>query len=81
MASGAPGILALHGMDLDAVTIPKLQERMQAGGSTAVELMQAYLDRIATVNDEVALAVPQQFSHSCAMAPCSDYPGCGWRLA
>ena len=30
---------------------------------------------------EVAPAVPQQFSHSLSMAPCSDHPCCGWRLA
>lgn len=57
VASAVPGMLALLGMDLDAVTIPELQQRMQAGGLTAVELTQAYMDRIATVNDEVGAVV------------------------
>ena len=42
----APGTLPLRGLDLDALTIPELQQRMDAGELTAVELTQAYLDRI-----------------------------------
>ncbi len=41
-----------RGLDLDATTIPQLQERMAAGELTAVELTQAYLDRIAALDDE-----------------------------
>jgi amidase len=44
VASAVPGTLALLGMDLDAVTIPELHQRMQAGGLTAVELTQTYMD-------------------------------------
>jgi amidase len=53
VAAAGSGTLPLRGLALDTVTIPELQERMQAGALTAVELMQAYLDRIAAVNDEV----------------------------
>jgi amidase len=54
VAATASGTLPLSGLALDTVTIPELQERMRAGVLTAVELTQAYLDRIAAVNDEVA---------------------------
>jgi amidase len=47
------GTLPLRGLDLDALTIPELQERMDAGELTAVDLTSAYLDRIATLDDEL----------------------------
>ena len=47
------GTLPLRGLDLDAVTIPELQERMDDGELNAVELMDAYLDRIAAVDPEL----------------------------
>jgi amidase len=55
---GAPdaagsGTLPLRGLDLDALTIPQLQDRMDAGKLTAVELTQAYLDRIKALNDDL----------------------------
>ena len=53
VAATGSGTRPLRGLALDAVTIPELQERMRAGVLTAVELTQAYLDRIAAVNDEV----------------------------
>lgn len=40
-------------LDLDAATIPELQQRMEAGELTALELTLAYLRRIRTVDDEV----------------------------
>lgn len=54
---------------------------MQTGGLTAVELMQGSLDRIITMNDEFALAVPQQFSQSCSChhAAIVRAVGGGWR--
>ena len=50
---GASGTLPLRDLDLDAATIPELQQRMDDGELTAVELVQAYLDRIAAVDDEL----------------------------
>jgi amidase len=47
------GTLPLPGLDLDAATIPELQQRMDDGELTSVELVQAYLDRIAAVDDEL----------------------------
>lgn len=47
------GTLPLRDLDLDAATIPELQQRMDAGELTAVELVQAYLDRIAAVDEEL----------------------------
>ncbi|WP_369135253.1 amidase [Modestobacter sp. I12A-02662] len=47
------GTLPLRGLDLDAATIPDLQQRMDDGDLTAVELTQAYLDRIDDLNDEL----------------------------
>ncbi|WP_222264177.1 amidase [Modestobacter marinus] len=41
------------GLDLDAATIPDLQQRMDDGDLTAVELTQAYLDRIDDLDDEL----------------------------
>ncbi|MEU4745721.1 amidase family protein [Actinosynnema sp. NPDC023658] len=40
-------------LDLDAVTIPELVERMDAGALTSVELTRAYLERIAAVDRQV----------------------------
>ena len=71
VAAAAPGTLALGGLSLDAVTIPELQERMQAGALTAVDLMQAYLDRIAELNDEVG-AVLSVNRHALEEAAHSD---------
>lgn len=47
------GTLPIRGLDLDASTIPELQERMDAGELTAVQLTGAYLARIAAVNDDL----------------------------
>ncbi|MDP9390349.1 MAG: amidase family protein [Actinomycetota bacterium] len=47
------GTLPMRDLDLDAATIPELQERMDAGDLTAVELMDAYLARIAAVDEEL----------------------------
>ena len=47
------GTLPLRGLDLDAATIPDLQARMDAGELTAVQLTEAYLGRIAAVDDEL----------------------------
>jgi amidase len=45
------------GFDLDAATIPDLQQRMAHGRLSAVRLTQAYLDRITTVDAEVHAVV------------------------
>jgi amidase len=47
------GTLPLRDLDLDALTIPDLQERMADGDLTSVDLTEAYLDRIAAVNDDL----------------------------
>jgi amidase len=47
------GTLPLRDLDLDALTIPDLQERMADGDLTSVDLTGAYLDRIAAVNDDL----------------------------
>ncbi len=47
------GTLPLRGLDLDVVTIPELQQRMDSGELTAVELTQAYLDRIDDVDEDL----------------------------
>src|ERR1700712_3115381 len=47
------GSLPLRGLDLDALTIPELQHRMDSGDLTAVDLTQAYLDRIDALNDDL----------------------------
>ncbi len=49
----SPGTLPIRGLDLDAITIPELQERMDDGDLTAVQLTRAYLERIDEVNDDV----------------------------
>ncbi|MGY1590971.1 amidase family protein [Geodermatophilus sp. SYSU D00708] len=48
-----PAVVApsLGGLDLDAATIPEIQSRIDAGDFTAVELTQAYLARIAELDD------------------------------
>ncbi|WNG94318.1 amidase family protein [Mycobacterium sp. ITM-2016-00318] len=71
MAEAEPGTLAPGGLSLDAITIPELQERMQFGALTAVDLTQAYLDRIAEVNDEVR-AVLSVNAHALDEAAHSD---------
>ncbi|SDP33969.1 amidase [Klenkia soli] len=43
----------LDPLDLDALTIPDLQSMMDDGDLTAVQLTQAYLDRIAEHDDDV----------------------------
>jgi amidase len=47
------GTLPIRGLDLDALTIPELQSRMDDGDLTAVQLTTAYLARIAAVNDDL----------------------------
>jgi amidase len=47
------GTLPLRGLDLDALTIPDLQQRMDAGELTAVALTEAYLNRIEALNDDL----------------------------
>ncbi|WP_299951636.1 amidase [uncultured Modestobacter sp.] len=47
------GTLPLRGLDLDALTIPELQERMDQRSLTSVQLTQAYLDRIDDLNDDL----------------------------
>jgi amidase len=71
VAATGSGTLPLNGLALDAITIPELQERMRAGELTAVELTQAYLDRIAAVNDEVG-AVLRVNPHALEEAAHSD---------
>jgi amidase len=57
-AAGTPdpagsGTLPLRDLDLDALTIPDLQEQMDAGDLTSVDLTGAYLDRIEALNDDL----------------------------
>jgi amidase len=47
------GTLPVRGLDLEEVTIPELQSRMDTGDLTAVQLTSAYLARIAAVDDEL----------------------------
>jgi amidase len=61
----------LRKLDLDALTIPELQQRMDAGGLTAVELTRAYLHRIAALNGELG-AVLSVNPHALADAAASD---------
>jgi amidase len=49
-ASAAPSVGV---PDLDALTIPELQQRMDAGDLTSVELTAAYLDRIEALDDDL----------------------------
>ncbi|KQS57095.1 amidase [Geodermatophilus sp. Leaf369] len=52
-AAGREAGSPLDSLDLDALTIPDLQAMMDGGELTAVQLTQAYLDRIAEHDDEV----------------------------
>jgi len=47
------GTLPLRDLDLDALTIPDLQSRMDAGELSSVELTGVYLDRIDALNDDL----------------------------
>jgi amidase len=47
------GSLPLRDLDLDALTIPDLQSRMDAGELSSVELTGVYLDRIDALNDDL----------------------------
>src|SRR4051794_29882233 len=47
------GTLPLRDLDLDALTIPDLQEQMDAGDLTSVDLTGAYQDRIEALNDDL----------------------------
>jgi len=65
-AMAAPAATSTPRLDLDAATIPLLQERMGTGSLTSVELTLRYLDRIRTVDPRVnavleinPLALPQ----------------------
>lgn len=51
--SGAGDAADLRGVDLDTVTIPRLQARMADGSLTASELTAAYLGRIKKVDPKV----------------------------
>jgi amidase len=56
--AGAPdragsGTLPLRDLDLDALTIPELQEQMDAGELSSVALTGAYLERIDDLNDDL----------------------------
>src|SRR4051812_45194744 len=56
------GSLPLRGLDLDALTIPDLQQRMDGGALSSVDLTTAYLDRIDALNDELgAAALPPPY--------------------
>jgi amidase len=50
---GGSGALPLRDLDLDALTIPELQERMDDGALTSVDLTTAYLDRIDALDDDL----------------------------
>jgi amidase len=65
------GTLPLRDLDLDAATIPELQQRMDDGELTAVELMEAYLARIAAVDEELG-AVLSVNPDALAQAAASD---------
>ncbi|MFE7468064.1 amidase family protein [Streptomyces sp. NPDC057499] len=47
------GTVLPHGVDLDTVTIPELQERMARGSLTSSELTRAYLRRIEAVDPRI----------------------------
>ncbi|MPQ97087.1 amidase [Modestobacter sp. I12A-02628] len=51
--AGSEDTVELNGLDLDALTIPVLQDRMDAGALTSVELTQAYLDRIDDLDGDL----------------------------
>ncbi|MCW2619083.1 MAG: putative secreted amidase [Modestobacter sp.] len=54
-ASAGPsgGSQPLHGPDLDALTIPELQQQMDDGQLTSVDLTSAYLSRIDALDDDL----------------------------
>lgn len=66
------GTLPLRDLDLDTITIPELQHRMDAGQLTAVDLMKAYLARIAAVNNRLG-AVLSLNPHALDEAAASDH--------
>jgi amidase len=70
-AAAGSGTLPLRDLDLDALTIPELQQRMDAGTLSAVDLMNAYLARIAAVDDELG-AVLSLNPHALDEAAASD---------
>ncbi|WP_432491285.1 amidase [Kineococcus gypseus] len=53
VAERAAATAGVRGIDLDAATIPQLQERMAAGRLSAVQLTRAYLRRIRAVDPEL----------------------------
>ncbi|MFF0738933.1 amidase [Streptomyces sp. NPDC004111] len=59
------------GLDLDTVTIPQLQARMERGSLTAVALTRAYLERIKTVDPKIH-AVLRTDPTALAQAAASD---------
>ncbi|WP_432533753.1 amidase [Kineococcus arenarius] len=52
-AERAAATATVGGVDLDAATIPQLQERMAAGELTAVQLTRAYLQRIRAIDPDL----------------------------
>lgn len=52
-SSGDTGTGPLDGLDLDALTIPRLQEMMDAGELTSVQLTRAYLERIDDLDGDL----------------------------
>ncbi|MFB7915556.1 amidase family protein [Streptomyces sp. NPDC056061] len=52
-SSSVTGSALLRGVDLDTVTIPELQARMQRGSLTSSDLTLAYLRRIETIDPKI----------------------------
>ena len=71
--AGAPKALpdSLDALELDALTIPVIQERIDAGELSSVELTRAYLQRITEVDDELG-AVLSVNPDALAAAEASD---------
>jgi len=67
----AAGTGPARGLDLDAATIPDLQQQMDDGSLTAVRLTGAYLNRIRTVDRDVN-AVLEVNPHAMRDAAASD---------
>ncbi|NEK93086.1 amidase, partial [Modestobacter muralis] len=65
------GSVPVRGLDLDALTIPELQQRMDAGQLSAVDLTRAYLARIDALNGELG-AVLSVNPHALDDAAASD---------